>query len=106
MTRMPLVTGHPGISSEDALKLLGQHKIEKLPLVDDDGILRGLITLKDYVKSDKYPLATKDRKAASASARPLAPSATPGSGPCCSWRRAWTRWSPTPRMATAAPRWI
>ena len=60
MTRMPLVTGHPGISSEDALKLLGQYKIEKLPLVDDDGILRGMITLKDYVKSDKYPLATKD----------------------------------------------
>jgi IMP dehydrogenase len=46
--------------SEDALKLLGQHKIEKLPLVDADGRLRGLITLKDFVKSDKYPLATKD----------------------------------------------
>ena len=60
MTPMPLVTGYPGISSEDALKLLAQHKIEKLPLVDGDGRLRGLITLKDYVKSDKYPLASKD----------------------------------------------
>ena len=60
MTRMPLVTGWPGISSEEALKLLAQHKIEKLPLVDADGRLRGLITLKDYVKSDKYPLASKD----------------------------------------------
>ena len=60
MTRMPLVTGPHGISSADALKLLAKHKIEKLPLVDDQGRLTGLITLKDYVKSDKYPLATKD----------------------------------------------
>lgn len=60
MTPMPLVTGHPGISSTDALALLAKHKIEKLPLVDADGKLRGLITLKDYVKSDKYPLASKD----------------------------------------------
>jgi IMP dehydrogenase len=60
MTPMPLVTGQPGISSEDALKLLAKYKIEKLPLVDDQGRLRGLITLKDYVKSDKYPLASKD----------------------------------------------
>lgn len=60
MTRMPLVTGRVGISPDEALKLLARHKIEKLPLVDDDGLLRGLITLKDYVKSDKYPLATKD----------------------------------------------
>ena len=49
MTPMPLVTGPPGISSEDALKLLAKYKIEKLPLVDDQGRLRGLITLKDYV---------------------------------------------------------
>ena len=60
MTPMPLVTGREGISSEDALKLLAKHKIEKLPLVDADGRLTGLITLKDYVKSDKYPLASKD----------------------------------------------
>ncbi|MEE9963768.1 MAG: IMP dehydrogenase [Propionicimonas sp.] len=60
MTKMPLVTGWPGISSEEALALLAKHKIEKLPLVDGAGKLRGLITLKDYVKSDKYPLASKD----------------------------------------------
>ena len=60
MTPMPLVTGRVGISSEDALALLAKHKIEKLPLVDADGRLKGLITLKDYVKSDKYPLASKD----------------------------------------------
>lgn len=60
MTKMPLITGWPGISSDEALALLAKHKIEKLPLVDADGKLRGLITLKDYVKSDKYPLASKD----------------------------------------------
>ena len=60
MTPMPLVTGREGISPEDALALLARHKIEKLPLVDADGRLKGLITLKDYVKSDKYPLASKD----------------------------------------------
>ena len=60
MTPMPLVTGQVGISSEDALALLAKHKIEKLPLIDEQGRLTGLITLKDYVKSGKYPLATKD----------------------------------------------
>jgi len=62
MTPMPLVTGPVGISSEDALRLLAAHKIEKLPLIDDQGRLKGLITLKDYVKSDRYPLATKDEQ--------------------------------------------
>jgi len=60
MTRMPLVTGHPGISGEDALKLMAANKIEKLPLVDADGKLKGLFTLKDFVKADKHPFATKD----------------------------------------------
>jgi len=60
MTPMPLVTGRVGISSEEALGLLAKNKIEKLPLIDDRGMLKGLITLKDYVKSDRYPLATKD----------------------------------------------
>ena len=60
MTPMPLVTGHVGISSDDAMKLLAQNKIEKLPLVDERGRLKGLITLKDFVKSDQYPDASKD----------------------------------------------
>ena len=49
MTPMPLVTGWPGIRPDEALRLLAKHKIEKLPLVDADGRLRGLITLKDFV---------------------------------------------------------
>ena len=61
MTKMPLVTGPVGIKSEDALALLKQHKVEKLPLVDGEGKLRGLITVKDFVKKDQYPLSTKDQ---------------------------------------------
>ena len=60
MTAMPLITGKPGMSGDDALELLRINKIEKLPLIDDAGRLTGLITVKDYVKSDRYPLATKD----------------------------------------------
>jgi IMP dehydrogenase len=60
MTPMPLVTAPVGVSKPDALALLRQHKIEKLPLVDAGGRLRGLITVKDFTKSEAYPLATKD----------------------------------------------
>ncbi|GAA2940820.1 IMP dehydrogenase [Streptomyces enissocaesilis] len=60
MTPMPLVTGKVGISRLDAVQLLRRHKIEKLPLVDDAGILKGLITVKDFVKAEKYPNAAKD----------------------------------------------
>jgi IMP dehydrogenase len=60
MTPMPLITGPVGISRDDAAALLAKHKVEKLPLVDDAGRLRGLITVKDFVKSEQFPLATKD----------------------------------------------
>jgi len=60
MTPMPLVTARVGIDSDAALALLAQHKVEKLPLIDEQGRLRGLFTVKDFVKSDKYPHATKD----------------------------------------------
>ncbi|WP_432090833.1 IMP dehydrogenase [Streptomyces sp. NRRL F-5630] len=60
MTPMPLVTGKVGISGVDAMGLLRRHKIEKLPLVDDTGVLKGLITVKDFVKAEKYPNAAKD----------------------------------------------
>jgi IMP dehydrogenase len=60
MTRMPLVTAPVGIDPNDALALLAQQKVEKLPIVDADNKLKGLFTVKDFVKSDKYPHATKD----------------------------------------------
>lgn len=60
MTPMPLVTAPEGIAPDDALALLAKNKIEKLPLIDAAGRLKGLITLKDFVKSDQFPLASKD----------------------------------------------
>jgi IMP dehydrogenase len=60
MTPMPLITGPVGISHEDATALLRQHKLERLPLVDPQGRLSGLITVKDFVKSEQFPDATKD----------------------------------------------
>ncbi|HXS63705.1 MAG TPA: IMP dehydrogenase, partial [Streptosporangiaceae bacterium] len=58
MTPMPLVTAPVGVAREQALRLLSQHKVEKLPLVDANGLLRGLITVKDFTKSEKFPDAT------------------------------------------------
>lgn len=60
MTPMPLITGPVGISREDAKALLAKHRIEKLPLVDDQGKLAGLITVKDFVKTDQFPHSSKD----------------------------------------------
>ncbi|MGI8881134.1 MAG: IMP dehydrogenase [Jatrophihabitans sp.] len=60
MTPMPLITAPVGISHEDATALLRQHKRERLPLVDEQGRLAGLITVKDFVKSEQFPLASKD----------------------------------------------
>jgi IMP dehydrogenase len=60
MTPMPLVTAPEGTSGDDAMALLAAHKIEKLPLVDAAGRLRGLITIKDFAKRQQFPNATKD----------------------------------------------
>lgn len=60
MTKQPLVTAKEGVHPDDAIGLLAQHRIEKLPLVDDAGRLTGLITVKDFEKSEQYPNATKD----------------------------------------------
>lgn len=60
MTHMPLITGPVGIKREEAKRLLAEHRIEKLPLIDDQGRLAGLITVKDFVKTEQYPNATKD----------------------------------------------
>lgn len=60
MTTAPLVTAQKGVTADAALGLLRRHKIEKLPIVDGDGKLTGLITVKDFAKTDEYPDATKD----------------------------------------------
>jgi IMP dehydrogenase len=60
MTRTPLITAPEGIDPDSAIAIFAQHKIEKLPLVDAHGRLRGLITVKDFDKSEQFPNATKD----------------------------------------------
>lgn len=60
MTPMPLITAPHDINPDDAIGIFAQHRIEKLPLIDGNGKLRGLITVKDFDKSEKYPLASKD----------------------------------------------
>ncbi|MER7556951.1 IMP dehydrogenase [Nocardioides sp. NPDC126508] len=60
MTSKDLITGPAEISREEATKLLRQHKLERLPLVDADGRITGLITVKDFVKSEQFPDASKD----------------------------------------------
>ena len=57
-----VITGSPEISLKDAEKLLHDHRIEKLPLVDKDGRVTGLVTLKDIMKITQYPKATKDSR--------------------------------------------
>ena len=60
MTKVPLISAPVGVSKDEALALLQRHKVEKLPLVDEFGRLRGLITVKDFTKSEQYPHAAKD----------------------------------------------
>ena len=60
MTKAPLVTAAQGTTLIEARRILGQHRIEKLPLVDRDGVLVGLITVKDILKATEHPHANKD----------------------------------------------
>lgn len=60
MTKDHLVTAKQGITLDEAKKILAQARVEKLPLVDDNGNLTGLITIKDIEKQIKYPLSAKD----------------------------------------------
>ncbi len=61
MTRENLITALEGTTVEEAKEILTKHKIEKLPLVDKDGFLKGLITIKDIEKIKKYPNSSKDK---------------------------------------------
>lgn len=62
MTQEHLITAPVGTSPEEAKIILGKHRIEKLPLVDEQGNLKGLITIKDIEKAQKYPNSAKDGK--------------------------------------------
>lgn len=61
MTKENLVTAPEGTSLEEAQKILGRHRIEKLPIVDKDFNLKGLITIKDIEKAIQYPNSAKDK---------------------------------------------
>jgi IMP dehydrogenase len=61
MTREHLVTAPVGTTLDEAERILGQHRIEKLPVVDERGVLRGLITIKDIFKRRRHPNANKDQ---------------------------------------------
>ena len=61
MTKENLITAPVGTSLADAQKILGRHRIEKLPIVDNDGYLKGLITIKDIEKSIQYPNSARDK---------------------------------------------
>ncbi len=61
MTRMPLVTVPEGTTLDEAKKILKENRIEKLPVVNGEGILKGLITIKDIKKQQAYPFANKDK---------------------------------------------
>ena len=61
-TKEKLITAKEGITLDEAKKILAKGRIEKLPLVDDDFNLKGLITIKDIEKQIKYPLSAKDEK--------------------------------------------
>jgi IMP dehydrogenase len=60
MTPAPLHTAPVGIQLEDAKRILQKYRIEKLPLVDEKGVLKGLLTVKDIQKARDFPLASKD----------------------------------------------
>ena len=62
MTTKNLITARPGTTLDQAQELLDEHRIEKLPIIDGDGVLQGLITIKDIEKVKRYPQATKDSK--------------------------------------------
>ena len=62
MTKSPLITSHERTTLEEALEILKKNKIEKLPLVDNENNLKGLITIKDIEKAKAYPNAAKDAK--------------------------------------------
>ena len=60
MTKMPLITAKQGISLDEAADIMHQNKIEKLPIIDEDGFLKGLVTIKDIKKRIEYPNSNKD----------------------------------------------
>lgn len=90
MTKKNLVTAPVGTSLEEAQKILGKHRIEKLPIVDKDGYLKGLITIKDIEKSIQYPNSARDKNGRLLAGAAVGARPTPWSASPPSFRRRWT----------------
>jgi IMP dehydrogenase len=91
MTPLDQLVVHTGpISLDEAERVMVERKVKKLPLVDENGVLTGLITAKDIVEQKRLPLATRDAQGDSASARRLGPRGITSSARPSSSRRAST----------------
>ena len=105
MTKENLVTAPVGTTLKEAQGILRKHRIEKLPLVDDQMHLKGLITIKDIEKAVRYPNSARTRAAGCCAALPSAPPRTCWTGWPPWWRPRWT-WSPwTLPTATTTACW-
>jgi IMP dehydrogenase len=91
MTSQNLITAPVGTSLEEAKAILHRHRIEKLPLVDDDFNLKGLITYKDILKKLDFPTPPPTSAAACWWPRPWAWARSWTSGWSCCWTPGWTR---------------
>jgi IMP dehydrogenase len=96
MTKENLITAPIGTDLDDAERILAKHRIEKLPVVDGEGVLRGLITVKDIFKRKQYPHANKDEHGSTLSMCCGMPIQR-----CSSWR-ATSRQRPAPRRWSVA----
>ena len=105
MTKDRLVTAPVGTSLDDAERILAQHRIEKLPVVDANGVLKGLITVKDIFKRREHPNANKDQHGRLRVAAAVGGGRTPPPAPGRWSTPAWTCWWWTPRTATARACW-
>ena len=108
MTKEKLVTAPVGTDLDEAERILARHRIEKLPVVDAQGVLKGLITVKDIFKRREHPLANKDqhgrlRVAGAVGGGPDARRAGPSAGGCRGGRDRG-RLRPRPQRRRARPR--
>jgi IMP dehydrogenase len=105
MTREGLVTAPVGTTLEEAVRILHQHRIEKLPVVGADGELRGLITVKDIRKRQQFPNASKDERGRLRVGAALGRGHRTWSARGPWWTPGWTCWWWTPPTATARGCW-
>ena len=105
MTKENLVTAPEGTTLAEAKEILRKHKIEKLPIVDKDFRLKGLITIKDIEKAEVYPNSARDEKGRLLVGAAIGATSDVLDGWPPWWRPAWTCWAWTPPTATPRTCW-